>query len=77
MDDTCDAASFRPEQPERDGPHWWATPWGQEVIRHWYADPDQWSDGLGTAHSMGGWTYLGRCIPPSEYTDSLPWEPWP
>jgi hypothetical protein len=54
------------ERPDIDGWHWVATPWGCEIVRYWYANRDEWSDGLGSAHSTDGWSYLARCIPPSE-----------
>ena len=58
-----------PTDPQRAGPHWVQAPWGSVVVRHWYPESGTWSDGLGDAHSVEGWTYLQPCPTPAEIRD--------
>lgn len=48
-----------------DGWHWWQTPWGTDIIRYWYAGPDEWSDGLDADMIATGWVYRGPVLPPA------------
>ncbi len=66
--DPCGHLRLRllPEDPLRAGPHWLRTPWGAQVVRHWYPESHAWSDGLGEAHPDEDWRYIAPCPPPDD-----------